>query len=96
MYSASVPALQATSTLRTLLALPCYPAMPYISSGKPYIHNISVDLPLKKHTLYSYAYAAPIATPACFGSHLKIIGFGVSFHHKKSGDLVVGFDVIKF
>ena len=59
MYSASVPALQAASTLRPLLALPCYPAMPYISSGKSYIHYISMDLPLKKHTLYTYTYAAP-------------------------------------
>ena len=74
--------------------------MPYISSGKPYIHYISVDLPLKKHTLYAYAYAAPVATPvampACFGSHLKITGSGMSFHHEESRDLVVGFDVIKF
>ena len=81
MYSASVSALQTASTLRPLLALPCYPAMPYISSGKPYIHYISVDLPLKKHTLYTYAYTAPAAAPVCFGSHLKITGFGVSFHH---------------
>ena len=42
---------------------------------------ISVDVPLSKHTLYAYAYATPAATPACFGSHLKITGSGVSFHH---------------
>ena len=55
--------------------------MLYISPGKPYIHYISVDLPLKKHTLYACTYAAPTAAPACFGTHLKITGSGVSFHH---------------
>ena len=80
MYSASVPPLRAASTLRPSLALPYYLAMPYISSDKPYIHYISVDLPLKKHTLYAYAYVALAAMPACFGSDLKITGSGVSFH----------------
>ena len=62
--------LRATSTLRPLLAPPYYPAMLYISSGKPYIHYISVDLPLKKHSLYAYAYAMP--TTAC--SVLEVLG----------------------
>ena len=77
-----------------MVALPCYPAMPYISSGKPYIHYISVDLPLKKHTLYAFDHATPVAAPTCFGSHLKITRSSVSFHHKESR--VVDFAVIKF
>ena len=81
MYSASVPPLRATSTLRPLLTPPCYPNMPYISSGKPYVHYISADLPLSKHTFFAYAYATLVAMPSCFGSHLKITGFGVSFYH---------------
>ena len=63
-----------------LLAPPSYPTMRYISFGKPYSHYILVDLSLSKHTLYAYAYAMPTAAPAYFGSHLKITGFGVSFH----------------
>ena len=93
MYNARAASLESTSTLRPLLALLCYPSTLYNFSNKPYVYYISVDLPLNKHTLYAYT----ATTFACFGSHLEITGYGVSFHHSESRDLVgVGFDVIKF